>query len=391
MGTYTIPIDRLSVLTELVEKQTARAKRRGVEFSVTIDEIADTRRLVDGYLVADYRVDGIGFVIDGYAFIATLQHNPAGNVIRRFPDHNDTVIPAEYYTRDCICDHCGTKRRRNDTILIRNIATRQFMTIGRNCLRDFIGYENPETVADTLLKLRDMVETATQLVESEDYPTRSKYSYLLPVLECTAISIRLRGWVSRQMALTTGISGTLNHVHCILEKLPFDVKFTAEELRLTESDIETANNAVAWVLNSTDNSDYMHNLRVIYSDRLVHDKNLGIAVSGVAAYLRHVDNLKRFELQRNAASNVFVGTVNQRLTLSGLTVASTRKFTNDFGISTLIIFKTATNETIKWFCSSDIDIADGTIVKQLVGTVKTHETYNGLNSTVLTRCKMTID
>ena len=60
-------------------------------------------------------VDG-NYIINGWRFVATLEHKEIGNVIRRVD--SSLEIPEYYKTCEPRCDHCKSLRRRKDTYII---------------------------------------------------------------------------------------------------------------------------------------------------------------------------------------------------------------------------------------------------------------------------------
>lgn len=55
-----------------------------------------------------------------WEFAGTIEHAPVGNIMRMAGDRQ---APDEFRTRDAVCDHCHTERRRTDTYLVYNANT----------------------------------------------------------------------------------------------------------------------------------------------------------------------------------------------------------------------------------------------------------------------------
>lgn len=82
--------------------------------------------------------------VNGWRFVATVEHTEAGNIIRAFD--NTVEIPERYRTSEAVCEHCNSKRRRKDTYLIVN-ESGEFKQVGKSCLKDFTNGLTAEAIA----------------------------------------------------------------------------------------------------------------------------------------------------------------------------------------------------------------------------------------------------
>lgn len=86
--------------------------------------------------------------IEGYEFIARLEHTPEGNFIYTNPKSTVPNLPPEYKSMNQHCDICHTNRDRNDTFVIKLIVddpkrfpekkAGDLLVVGRNCLARFL-------------------------------------------------------------------------------------------------------------------------------------------------------------------------------------------------------------------------------------------------------------
>lgn len=105
--------------------------------------------------------------VEGYEFIARLEHTPEGNFIYTSSHSSVPNLPAEFKTANQHCDVCHTNRDRNDTFVIKmvNDDPKRFpdkkagdlLIVGRNCLARFM----PGVSVAGLIAYTNMVE-ATQ-------------------------------------------------------------------------------------------------------------------------------------------------------------------------------------------------------------------------------------
>ena len=163
---YCIPSENIETLKAKFEKLQRKARRIGYTgvLRLNIGEIQEeTHKNSSGYTTVSYwypvTVEGEAPVIPGYAFIATLEHTEAGVIVRAVPGmvaESELVAWRGNVTQEC--QHCGLRRNRNDTFLIREEATKTVKQIGRQCLRAYMGYESPEHLADLATILQEVDE-----------------------------------------------------------------------------------------------------------------------------------------------------------------------------------------------------------------------------------------
>ena len=144
------PLDIDIVSTEMVKVLHPDLKKMQMNQSVIISLdkgiLADPKSwvFIKQYTVA---IDGEPPHIEGFEFIARLEHTPEGNFIYTNPKIN-VNLPSEYKTMNQKCDICNTYRDRHDTFVIRmtqddperfpNHKAGDFLIVGRNCLARFL-------------------------------------------------------------------------------------------------------------------------------------------------------------------------------------------------------------------------------------------------------------
>lgn len=104
-------------------------------------------------------VTGVAPQVNGWKFLATIDHTPEGNVFRTVPGF---TVPVEYREKAPCCDHCRVNRFRRDTYIVQHDDGRT-MQVGSNCLQDFLGYEHPTHLtkaAQILLSAYDIADAA---------------------------------------------------------------------------------------------------------------------------------------------------------------------------------------------------------------------------------------
>lgn len=339
--------------------------------------------------VLEITVHGEAPIIAGWLFVATLQHEDGGTVIRNISGED---LPEQYRNVQPVCDHCGTVRRRKDTYIVRNTETGEYKQVGRTCIKDFTGHANPENYA----KYMDMCLTLDDLMTNLSgggFGQAPRYIDVEGYLAHVAACIRLDGWVSKAMAQehhhkvpTAGIA----HFYMF----PKHIR-TREQLadvhahQPIQEDKELAAAALNWVRTElavkTDKSDYEHNLVVLCSGQHTGVRSIGFVASAVASYQKHQARLAEKEVRRVARKNSdWVGEVGQRITVT-VKVTDIRTIESQFGTTYLHMMADEQGNYYKWFASNQSLGKRASVT--LKGTIKSHDEYNGLKSTVLTRCK----
>jgi hypothetical protein len=113
--------------------------------------------------------------VDGYEFIARLEHTPEGNFIYTSPHSSVPNLPAEFKTVNQHCDVCHTNRDRNDTFVIKmekddperfpDKKAGDMIVVGRNCLARFL----PGISVSGLIAYTNMIEaTQFDVKEAQD-------------------------------------------------------------------------------------------------------------------------------------------------------------------------------------------------------------------------------
>lgn len=222
--TKNIDGDHLAEVVANVRKFNERATRRGLP-TVTLTvgpELTRTER--DSYLDLDrvYTEHECSLVtppldLGDYALAARVEPLARNGAIEGFvvtaPGES---LPADYTLTDPFaCDHCGTRRTRNATFVVRHRETGALSLVGRNCLRDFLGHD-PNALLAYWVSLDDFTD------DDEDgwggSGRRPDPAYKPDdILRLTARVVAALGWVSKREADETGKNATGNSVGYLVE------------------------------------------------------------------------------------------------------------------------------------------------------------------------------
>lgn len=330
-------------------------------------------------------VTGMAPKLAGWTFVATLQHEEGGTILRSVPTvelPEGTLKP--YRTATPACDHCKAKRRRNDTFVVRHDdgAIKQ---VGRNCLADFTGCKSPQTLA----AIAEYLAAAAGVAEEYEGGGGGSGEYvedMAAYLAYVACVIRTDGWLSRTKAREMGEGGpqaTANLAWTAMHPSP--MLPAKDRVVPSEKDVALAIEALAWTdakLSDADPDslgDYEHNLRVCVAGGVVTFRLAGIAASLVPYYERAMGK----ELLKNKAKAAgHVGTVGKRETFV-LQLAQVFSVEGQYGVTHIHKFLTVEGAVVIWKTGTD-KLSPGTY--NVKGTVKSHGEFKGEPQTVLTRC-----
>lgn len=177
---WRIPQANMRALEARMAKVAAKCARLGCDFSYeVVGEGVDTFEDGDGRMfrarVAVITARGLAKV-DGWELVAALDHRPGGNVLRRVPTPSPAPLDAAWLSAAPICEHCGTRRHRGTTYLVRELATGRVAQVGSTCVMDFTNGLSAEACAALLSSLR-MLDgmrdgDAERLMANPAIPTR---------------------------------------------------------------------------------------------------------------------------------------------------------------------------------------------------------------------------
>lgn len=348
-------------------------------------------RLVPARVVNVICVSGQAPKLAGWTFLACLQHEEAGNIVRTVPGAT-VQARLDLRTAPPSCEHCKVNRRRNDTYVVAHEDGRQ-VQVGRQCLRDFTGHDSPEAIARWAELLHAFVESMGDRDEDGGFgggyaPEVSTLDAFLPFV---VASIQQDGWLSRtaaRAAFSQQATADLAWTSCFPPKSMKEkdiLRPTAEDTARSARALEVAR--AYFEEHAADSlSDYEHNLRIVVEGLSVTSRTAGIAASLLNFAERLIGKeIERRRFESRKATSQHVGTVGKREVFT-LTCEKVIDIAGNYGTTHLHMFGDAAGNVVKWFSSSQRLEVGGTY--ELKGTVKSQDEYKGTKQTVLTRCKV---
>ncbi len=326
-------------------------------------------------ITRDFTVAGIAPKLNGWTFLATLTWDMGTLVTRCAPGFDGRIDEAT--VRAQWCDHCQTVRDRYDTYLVQG-EDGQRLQVGSSCVKDFLGHDfRPSWMrfSEELDELEESLCSGGRAWEEADVPS---------VLAWAVSMTERYGWISREKAEIERCDPSSE----LLKDLLFGSGLRAREARVrlqpTAAHIAEAAEVRAWALALDDTtSEYVANLKRLAAAEIVSSRNVGIIGSAVAS--RNRERARDTERQVRKSS-AWIGQPKDKITVTA-ELRSDTPIEGDWGTRHRYGFMTTDGNSVIWWASSNQRLYVGSTYT-VTGTIKTHEEYREVRSTVLTRCKV---
>lgn len=404
---YDIPQSNLPKLLKELAKLNKVAKKLSLSpVTATILETYEKKRVNEigfdvFYNVHKVEIIGESPIIEGWAFLAVINHDKDldRTFVRSVPGAES--IPEQYYTADHRqCDHCHVFRNRNDVFVLKNEETGQYQQVGRSCLKDFLGHANPNVIAGYLEDLLRISSPSSEEDEEEGWGSDGRMTWafdLVDMLAVTSAIIRKHGWVSKKEAMgsydPSKVATSISVTDFMLPTTSEAIAEWKRTIEVTKKDEERAANAIAYAKELKDQGEYAYNVRTLAEVERVTPKNFGIACSMIPLYDKEASR----RVARATKVNEWLGQLGNKIEVVGTIVSVIYKDSNyRFGGSSYAIvkFEDAEGRQIVWFASDPNKYSDDVLEcgnrLNIRATVKKLDEYNGTKQTVITRAKVAL-
>lgn len=388
---HSMPAHRFEHLEEVIGKLNKTAKKLGAAET--------TYKIVDKFLkekdgkdvpYITVEVSGEAPKLNGWSFLGTLTpYTETENLVKSI---TDIQIPAKYKTEIGLCEHCDSKRNRKFTYVVHNSETNEFKSVGKNCLKDFLGHKNPHILAhysEMLLEMSGDWDYEERGVGGINY----KWEELKPILEASVMMIREFGFVSNSKVYNNPYEGyvaTSTRVDNMLNNRDFFKNMDEEErarYRITGEDREEVAKIIEWGKN-LDNPDteYLQSINLICKAGYITPREYGLTVSIPTAYFFAHKKAEEEKAKAEAPVSDYVGEVNDKIE-TVVTVKGIYASESFYGTSYIHNMRDENGNILTWFCSGNVTMEANKTYK-IKGTVKNHQMYRNDKQTILTRVKM---
>lgn len=362
--------------------------------------------------------------VEGFEFIAKIQHTPEGNLLNYAPGASTKQLPTEYRTAHGDCDICKQKRERFNTFILQltkldidrfpDKKSGDFVMVGSSCLERFL----PGISVNILLNYAKIIETMRRArIESGEYQDDDDYSswYNGPsapnnsrhhidvntiLYYISATYIVDKKFVSKTKSRETGEPATTDqalnamfdigpkpfYVNYELKKDPDKAKKSAE-LAKDVDDWMKIQDFNAMSSSRSDMTDYFHNLQVISRAQSISWRNIAFLGGIFSSFLRKRE--KDAAAPKITVKKDYIGKPGEKVTFTGKLISQKYLSGGTWGDSWLYKFQDDNGNDIIWFSTRDQQIDNGQSFKA-IGTVKRHEISKFTNQpqTLILRAKL---
>lgn len=359
---------------ELITNKVAELNKKAVKLNLNKLELHIVKTRFVQELTRVYKYYLVHLVgayprINGWSFVAEIEHLKTGNIINTFEE-----LPDSYRDSKPVCEHCSTKRLRKYTYIIK--SEEGYKQVGRSCLTDFVGSENILGVLDIVKEINNLTNNQeyTSSTSTKEYYNREDWLYT--VVE----HLKTNPWISSTKAKEEGLTPTWKKS---LDEYP-KYRHTMEKDKL-----EYVNAILEYVQCSPLDSNYMENLYVVLKQEYIELKHLPIVASAVVVYKAHLkkeeERIKMLEYVKNIPNKV-LGKIGERIQLTA-TVIDKRSFWNGFGTTNYLRIKTPDGYLLSTYTTSE-----GTSLIEVGSKISFKATIKEItdtNEVVVTRLKLT--
>jgi hypothetical protein len=376
---WGVPLMTLKVLKEEFVKKKVPVKFGSGEPTTWDDPTHEEKEVT----VKQYEVliDGEPPTVEGYEFIAKVEHTPDGNILNYAPKASSKSIPHEYRTATQQCDVCKTTRDRNNTFILKmdkddperfpEKRKGDFVMVGSGCLKRFL----PGISATALMGYAEMIEALRDSIhesgEMDDdfsggFGASGQGDWLgqnQMGLWLSAVYLHTGKYLSKKKALEFEKSSTLDDAFSAMNsKVGFEKgrdiedpvharmrtddafktkaeSFDKEFLEWTKTkDFDTLMNQ------KPEFSDFFHNLKVISKQENFKSKNAGFFSALFQLFLRDKGELDRLaQLKASRPNLTTLGTVGSKQKAL-VTVKKKKEYESQYGQGLIVTMDAKTNE-----------------------------------------------
>jgi hypothetical protein len=360
------------------------------------------------------KINGRSPQIEGFEFIAKVEHTDGGNIINIAPDSSIKDLPAEYRSSNSKCDVCNTNRERLNTFIIRDTKTDELKTVGSTCLKRFLPIDDVSkfiNYAEMLEQIRSLTQEELDDSDREYYGTGSRNYYDLEELLfhiCLAYLVNGKIYISKKRSEELYDDGqyvesTVQLAQSIMfyssSQYNEEPEFIKKSKLLRSDANELTKKVLEFVRNrdfkvdatsKPEMSNYFNNLEVLKNSSVVNLKNLGYIGGMLSSYLIEQNLIKKRNEESEKKISSFVGQIGSKISTT-VSLKTVRGYDGQYGHITIYNFQDKDGNDMVWFSSNDLELKEGENY-QLTATVKDHKTsdpkYGSKKQTILTRAKV---
>lgn len=333
-------------------------------------------------------VDGTA-KIDDWECIAVLEIHDVGNIIRRI--NTEINVPERFKHTENICEHCNSKRQRNNMYVIHNVKTDEWKQVGGSCLKVYTSGLSMEYVTAYMDGIIELEEHDSIVGHGKAYyNVNDIISYAIEVINKTGY------FNSQSMLPTKYVVSTMmhNNLSRAIESINKDFKDARLDVRFSEIDFNKENTKdntekiIDYYKNLEDNSEFVHNVKVMLNEKVVLPKNIGYLCYLPEGYAKHIQ--KEVEKAKKIETKYF-GEVGKRYkdkVIENITLITS--WETQWGYTGIYKIILEDGSILTWKTNNYLYLEKNEEFDKISFTVKEHKEYRGEKQTEVTRCKVDI-
>lgn len=364
---YNIPISNEEVFLKKVKRIMNKCHNgEVVVLPLDIVLVKDADRKLQ-YKCRQYEVKG-EYKIEGWEFIAEIEHKDCGNVVRCVKSEYSDEIAQRYGEKVSVCEHCGKKLFRRNTFIVRNIESNELKQVGSSCVREYTNGLSAEVCAE--------IASFFEEIEDELMYDEKKTSHYAYIVYDRVQSLKVMYYIVRNNGYDRDESKQVFFdTYRELSADAIDELVSDDELSQVESWLETKSNSNA----------YWCSCKTLYKTNELEFRDYNYLLSMFATYFKEQVETAR----NNEKKNEYVGQVGDRITF---TIYSMRflytKGCYTYGYNRAIqtdVYELLDKEghTYIWSTTSYPEVGS-----KIKATIKGHQEYNGIKQTIITRASI---
>lgn len=381
MAIFTIPKYKI----EELEKKINRIKQKGADviFDIVEDNIiysyrdASRANMISSIICTKIDIRG-EYIINGWTFVATIEHSSPENIIRIADEKFTERIPEKYRTVGKECEHCYIRRDRSDTFLIYNEDEDDWKQVGRTCLKNYTQGLDAEVCASIVSILAEITKLADEAEKGNFDLDLSDSRNVVDnvILDPTKIKKQMVQFIKDNGYIPSKTVAQFKEKLVDEETLP---EATAAEIQ----EITEATKKLAI-------TDWSRNAIAVWNKEYIEFRDLALLASLCSICLQKIAKEIEINATKASATNTYAGEVGDevKFEIKSSMVAYTRT-PSYYNASPYPVYRLTddTGKIYMWGCSNpDIVVEPGKTIK---GKIKsTYERKNGEKITELTRCKI---
>lgn len=359
-----------------------------------IEEVEDEYGYKHFYKFVVIEVDGTAKIND-YECVAVLEIHNTGNVIRRI--NTEIEIPARFLHTENVCEHCNSKRQRNELYIIHNVKTNEFKQVGSSCLKLYTNGLNAEYVAAFIDGITELEERDGHICSSGRFyiPVEYVIGYATEIIDKMGYfnsnsDLPTKSLLSTMIGGNQRMSERIDFINKTLKANKFfNVEFDESDFHKKDTE-NRVKEIIQYYLNLKADSEFMHNVQVLLNDGYVACQNIGFLCYLPEGYNRYIQKeIKRAEQKLVDEKSEYFGEVGKRYkNVNIYEIRILSGWETQFGYTYLYKITLENGNILTWKSSNWYSEDELKKMKTIDFSVKNHTEYKNTKQTEVTRCKL---